>query len=46
MILEGRDKFVKILQYFAKLCAWFHLRKNAELSINYLLMAQKISESR
>ena len=46
LLLEGRDKFVKIFQYFAKLCAWFHLRKNIELSITYLQIAERTREAR
>ena len=33
---EGRDKIVKIVQYLAKFLAWYHLKRNAKLSITYL----------
>ena len=45
-LVEGRDKFIKIFQYFAKLLAWFHLRKNTELSITYLEVSERTRAAR
>jgi hypothetical protein len=45
-IVEGKDKMIKFFEYLNKLCAWYHLRKNAELSIRYFLISEKTRECR
>ena len=45
-MLEGKDKMIKFFEYFNKLLAWYHLRKNAELSITYFLISEKTRECR
>ena len=38
---EGRDKVVKLFQYFTKFCSWYYLRKDAKISVNYFLVSGK-----
>ena len=45
-LLEGRDKIVKLFQYFTKFCSWYYLKKNAEISVNYFLVSEKVREAR
>ena len=37
--IEGRDKMVKLFQYFTKFCSWYYLKKNASVSLNYFLVS-------
>ena len=46
MSTEGRDKVVKFFQYFTKAISWYYLKSNAELSVNYFLVSERVRESR
>jgi len=43
---EGKDKIVKVFEYFNKALAWHYLRTNAELSVSYFLISEKTRECR
>ena len=43
VIIEGRDKTVKLFQYFTKFCSWFYLKRSPAISINYFLVSGKSS---
>ena len=42
-VVEGRDKTVKLFQYFNKFCSWYYLKKNPETSVNFFLVSGKCS---
>ena len=38
---EGRDKFVKLFQYYTKFCSWFYLNRDSEAAVNFFLVSGK-----
>ena len=43
---EGRDKITKLFQFFTKFLSWWHLKDCTTTSLNYLLISEKVKETR